>query len=255
VPALIEVRHLRAWYGPIHAVHHVDLDVHSGEIVALLGANGAGKTTTLTSIAGLHPSRRGTIVFDGSDVSRVPPEKLVRRGISLAPEGRRIFATLSVAENLAIGAAARKGRAARREILGDRDRLLTLFPVLAQRLNAPGGTLSGGEQQQLAIARALMSRPRVLLLDEPSLGLAPKIVQLLFELIVALRDDQGVTILLVEQNIHGALGVCDRAYVMQSGTIALSGTAAELRHKGDIEEAYLGLSADTAPKGGAVTRE
>src|SRR4051812_15667295 len=156
MPALIELQGLRAWYGPIHAVHHVDLDVRQGEIVALLGANGAGKSTTLKSLAGLHVSRVGTIAFEGKDVSRLPAEKLVRRGISLAPEGRRIFAKLSVAENLALGAAAR-GRRARRQVDDDRDRFLDLFPILKERLHQPGGALSGGEQQQLAIARALMS--------------------------------------------------------------------------------------------------
>jgi len=240
---LIEVRGLSASYGPIQAVREIDVDLAEGELVALLGANGAGKTTTLMSLAGLHSSRRGRISYGGADVSRFSAERLVRRGISLAPEGRRIFAKLTVAENLALGAAIHKGRQGRQQVADDRDELLELFPILRQRLHAQGGTLSGGEQQQLAIARALMSRPRVLLLDEPSLGLAPKLVQLIFTLIRRLRDERGLTLLLVEQNVRGALEVCDRAYVMRSGKIVLSGTADELRDRSEIERAYLGLSA------------
>lgn len=244
--ALLEVRNLRAWYGPIQAVRNIDIDVREGEIVALLGANGAGKSTTLTSIAGLHASRAGEIRFQGRDVSRLNAEKLVRAGISLAPEGRRIFSKLSVAENLALGAAVRRGKSGSDEVKRDRDRFLSLFPVLETRLHSAGGALSGGEQQQLAIARALMSGPRLLLLDEPSLGLAPKLVRVIYELIAALRAERGVTILLVEQNVHAALEISDRAYVMQTGRIVLTGTPAELRDKTRIEQAYLGLSVDAA---------
>jgi branched-chain amino acid transport system ATP-binding protein len=240
---VLEVAGLRAWYGPIHAVHQVDLTVEGGEIVALLGANGAGKSTTLKSIAGLHTARSGEIRFEGVDVTRFTTEKLVKAGLSLAPEGRRIFGRLTVAENLALGAAVRSGKRGSREVAQDRESLLELFPILATRLNLPGGTLSGGEQQQLAIARALMSRPRLLLLDEPSLGLAPKLVRLIYELIGTLRTERGVTMLLVEQNVHAALEVADRAYVMKSGRIVLSGTPAELRDRTQIEQAYLGLSA------------
>jgi branched-chain amino acid transport system ATP-binding protein len=242
--ALLEVEGLRAWYGPIRAVHQLDLSVEAGEIVALLGANGAGKSTTLKSIAGLHSAHDGRIRLEGRDVSRLSAEKLVRAGISLAPEGRRIFGRLTVAENLALGAAVRRGRRGRgsRQVAEDRESLLALFPILASRLHSPGETLSGGEQQQLAIARALMSRPRLLLLDEPSLGLAPKLVRLIYELIATLRAERGATILLVEQNVHAALEVADRAYVMQSGRIVLTGTPAELRDRTQIEQAYLGLS-------------
>ena len=229
--ALLRVRGLEARYGPIAAVRGIDLDVHDGEIVALLGANGAGKTSTLAAIVGLHPAQSGEIRFGGEDVSRLPPERIVRKGISLTPEGRRLFATLTVAENLALGGGTRNGDA--------RERLLELFPVLRERLHAPAGSLSGGEQQQLAIARSLMSRPRLLLLDEPTLGLAPKLVAAVFELVARLRAEEGVSILLVEQNVHRALDLCDRAYVMRVGRIEVTGTPAELRRAG-VEAAYLG---------------
>jgi branched-chain amino acid transport system ATP-binding protein len=230
--ALLRVRGLVARYGPIVAVRDVDLDVHRGEIVALLGANGAGKTSTLAAIVGLLRGGAGEISFAGEDISRLPPEKVVRRGIALAPEGRRLFAGLTVAENLTLGAGGRGGVA--------RGRLLELFPLLGERLHAPAGSLSGGEQQQLAIARALMSNPRLLLLDEPTLGLAPRLVRVVFELIARLRDEEGVTVLLVEQNIHRALDLCDRAYVLRTGQVDAEGTPSELRARG-IEHAYLGV--------------
>jgi branched-chain amino acid transport system ATP-binding protein len=235
--ALLEVRGLTARYGSVVAVRDVDLRVGEGEIVALLGANGAGKTTTLMSIVGLHRARAGTIELDGEEIGHLPPERVVRRGVGLAPEGRRIFARLTVAENLRLGAAA-AGRArddARRE------RLLDLFPALRKRLRLPAASLSGGEQQQLAIARALMSGPRLLLLDEPTLGLAPKLVRLVFDLIVRLREEEGVTILLVEQNVHQALECCDRAYLMRVGTIEAEGTPEELRRDRRVQAAYLGV--------------
>ena len=234
---LLEVRGLTARYGPVVAVRDVDLRVGEGEIVALVGANGAGKTTTLMSIVGLHRARSGSIELDGREIGHLPAEKVVRRGVSLAPEGRRIFARLTVAENLRIGAAA-AGRDGRDD--GRRERLLELFPVLRERLKLPASSLSGGEQQQLAIARALMSGPKLLLLDEPTLGLAPKLVRLVFDLIVRLRDEEGVTILLVEQNVHQALETCDRAYLIRSGRIEREGTPAELRRTTDVEQAYLG---------------
>ena len=236
--ALLDVRGLRARYGPIVAVREANLHVEEGEIVALLGANGAGKTTMLGAITGLVRDREGEITLAGEDVSRLAPEQIARRGLSLTPEGRRLFATLTVAENLAIGAASlsRQDRKAGTE----REELLELFPVLARRLHSPAGTLSGGEQQQLAIARSLMSRPRLLLLDEPTLGLAPKLVKLVFELIGRLRTERGLTVLLVEQNVHRALDLCDRAYVMRLGTIEVEGTPDELRRETRIEQAYLG---------------
>jgi branched-chain amino acid transport system ATP-binding protein len=235
----LEVRGLTARYGPVVAVRDVSLRVGEGEIVALLGANGAGKTTTLMSIVGLHRARTGTIELDGEEIGRLPPERVVRRGVGLAPEGRRIFARLTVAENLRLGAAA-AGRGRSRDD-GRRERLLELFPALRERLRMPAASLSGGEQQQLAIARALMPGPRLLLLDEPTLGLAPKLVWLVFDLVVRLRDEEGVTILLVEQNVHQALRVCDRAYLMRVGGIEAEGTPEELRRDRRVQAAYLGV--------------
>ena len=233
----MDVDDLTARYGPVLAVREVSLRVAEGEIVALLGANGAGKTTTLASIAGLHHARSGRIRFDGRDVSRLSPERVLRRGISLTPEGRRLFSTLTVEENLRLGGAAR-GRGARR----DYGELLELFPILRQRLHMPAASLSGGEQQQLAIARSLMSKPRLLLLDEPTLGLAPRLVRLVFDLIGRLRDDQGLSVLLVEQNVHQALELCDRAYVMRTGRIEAEGTPDELRRSPEVQSAYMGIA-------------
>ncbi len=233
----MDVDDLTARYGPVLAVRDVSLRVAEGEIVALLGANGAGKTTTLASIAGLHHARSGRIRFDGRDVSRLSPERVLRRGISLTPEGRRLFSTLTVEENLRLGGAAR-GRGARR----DYGELLELFPILRQRLHLPAASLSGGEQQQLAIARSLMSKPRLLLLDEPTLGLAPRLVRLVFDLIGRLRDDQGLSVLLVEQNVHQALELCDRAYVMRTGRIEAEGTPDELRRSPEVQSAYMGIA-------------
>jgi branched-chain amino acid transport system ATP-binding protein len=215
----------------------VSLEVGEGEIVALLGANGAGKTTTLACIAGLHVARSGRILFDGRDISRLSPERVLRRRISLTPEGRRLFSTLTVEENLLLGAAAR-GRRDRH----DYGELLELFPILGERLQLPAASLSGGEQQQLAIARSLMSRPRLLLLDEPTLGLAPRLVRLVFDLIARLRDRQGLSVLLVEQNVHQALDLCDRAYVMRTGRIEAAGTPGELRRSREMQAAYMGIA-------------
>lgn len=235
------VRGLTARYGPILAVRDLDLEVRDGELVALLGANGAGKTTTLGCIAGLVRTRRGSIAFAGEEISSLAPEAIVRRGITLAPEGRRLFQRLSVAENLALGAAVRSGK--RAEVEGDQGRLLELFPVLRRGLHQAAGLLSGGEQQQLAIARALMSRPRLLLLDEPTLGLAPILIRLIFEHIVRLRRERHLTVLLVEQNVHQALDVCDRAYVLRSGKLEMHGPPQDLLRSRGIEQAYLGVTA------------
>jgi branched-chain amino acid transport system ATP-binding protein len=233
----LEVRELTARYGPVVAVRGISLTVGEGEIVALLGANGAGKTTTLACIAGLHHARSGRIRFDGREISRLSPERVLRRGISLTPEGRRLFTTLTVEENLLLGGAAR-GRRDRTEY----GELLELFPILRERLDMPAASLSGGEQQQLAIARSLMSRPRLLLLDEPTLGLAPRLVRLVFDLIGRLRDERGLSVLLVEQNVHQALDLCDRAYVMRTGQIEAAGTPDELRRSREVELAYMGVA-------------
>jgi branched-chain amino acid transport system ATP-binding protein len=225
-------------YGPIRAVEHVSLRVEEGEVLALLGPNGAGKTTLLSAIAGIVPVAAGRIRFAGADITGRRPEDIARLGISLIPEGRRIFASLTVGENLRLGtAAAGRGRRA-----ADRAEVLELFPALSGRLSAPAGTLSGGQQQQLAIARSLMSGPRLLLLDEPSLGLAPLIVDRIFQLIGRLNQ-QGMTVLLVEQNVHRALEVAAGACVLSTGRLEFSGRAAELRQAADLMSTYFGTGA------------
>ena len=239
VGLLLSVRDLTARYGSIPAVRNLDLEVRDGELVAILGANGAGKTTTLSCIAGVMRSGEGSIAFAGEEISGLPPEAIVRRGVTLAPQGRRLFQRLSVAENLALGAAVRAGR--RAEVEADQERLLELFPVLRRGLQQPAGLLSGGEQQQLAIGRALMSRPRLLLLDEPTLGLAPLLIKLLFEHIVRLRQEWRLSVLLAEQNVHQALDVCDRAYVLRSGRMEMDGPPRDLLRSRIIEQAYLGV--------------
>lgn len=234
---MLEALNIEVSYGPIKAVRDISIAVDEGEIVTLLGPNGAGKTSLISAVMGLVPKARGRITMEGEDVGGLSTEALVRRGMTLTPEGRRIFADLSVGENLRLGAASRKDRQA---IAEDLDRYLDMFPVLRERLHSPARLLSGGEQQMLAIARSLMSRPRILLLDEPSLGLAPRIVDRIFELLDSLRAS-GLTMLVVEQNAHEALQFADRAYVVASGTLVFSGTAAELKASGDIMEMYLGL--------------
>jgi branched-chain amino acid transport system ATP-binding protein len=236
--ALLELRDVSIRYGPLIALRGVDLTVEEGEIVTLLGANGAGKTTCLEGIVGILPKASGSIVFDGEDITKRPPEHVVRRSLTLVREGRKIFADLTVADNLRLGGAT-TAESTRKELLDD---MLELFPVLRDRYDAKAGQMSGGEQQQLAVARALMSQPKLLLLDEPSLGLAPLVVASVFELIAKLRE-RGVTILLVEQNIERALEVADRGYVLSTGRVRASGRADELGSK-EIEEIYLGLSAE-----------
>ena len=237
--ALLEVDGLVARYGRITALEDVSLTVGEGEIVTLIGANGAGKTTTLRSISGLVRPAAGTIRFAGRDITRLAPNEIVRAGIGHSPEGRRIFPRMTVRENLELGAYTRR---AKPEIAEDLDRVLTIFPRLKERFEQKGGTMSGGEQQMLAIARALMSRPRLLLLDEPSLGLSPKLVQTIFEVI---RDisARGTTILLIEQNARQALAIAARGYVLEVGTIAHSGVAAELAASEAVRAAYLGGAA------------
>jgi branched-chain amino acid transport system ATP-binding protein len=234
--ALLELRGVTVRYGQILAVRELSLSVAAGEVVTLLGANGAGKSSTLSAIVGLAPVAGGSVMLAGEDITSNPPEAVVRRGVALVPEGRRIFANLTVAENLRLGAAA-YSRSEYEETLPE---VLDLFPVVKQRLGTRAGLFSGGEQQQLAIARALMARPRLVLLDEPSLGLAPIMVAAVFDLIARLHE-RSVTILLVEQNAERALDVADRAYVLNTGRLEISGDAAELAAD-SIEEAYLGIS-------------
>jgi branched-chain amino acid transport system ATP-binding protein len=236
---LLEIRDLDVRYGAIHAVRGVNLSVEQGEIVALLGPNGAGKSSILNACLGLAPRSGGSIAFSGAPIARLPTEIIVRRGLTLTPEGRRVFPRLTVLENLKIGAAAEAKL--RQAAAGRVEEMLALFPALADRRAQLAGTLSGGEQQMLAIARSLMSAPQALLLDEPSLGLAPNIVDQIFDLIVELKR-RGVTILLVEQNVELSLAIADRGYLMASGRIVLGGTPSELKSTGRVEHAYLGVA-------------
>ena len=231
---MFENVHVR--YGAIAALRGVSFRVNQGETVGLIGVNGAGKTTSLMTIAGVLKPTQGTITFAGQSIVGQSPEEIVRKGIALVPEGRRIFPGLTVEENLRLGAAIRSDRAG---IQRDLDEMCTRFPILGERLKQPGGTLSGGEQQQLAIARGLMSRPSLLMLDEPSLGLAPMLVTETFELITQLRET-GVTILLVEQNVERTLEIADRAYLLNTGQVEFEGPAQELRRRVDVVSAYLG---------------
>jgi branched-chain amino acid transport system ATP-binding protein len=232
---MLRVEHLAVHYGRIRAVRDLSLHVEQGEIVGLLGPNGAGKTTTLETIAGARRPAAGRVLLDGQDVTGEPAERLVRRGVTLVPEGRRVFATLTVAENLAIGATARGDRA---EVGRDTERQLERFPALRRFYRANAGKLSGGEQQQLAVARALLARPRLLLLDEPSLGLAPRLVDTVFETVQELRED-GLTILLVEQNASRAVEVADRCYVLRSGALVAEAPRGRL-HPDELGALYLG---------------
>lgn len=233
---LLEVSDLHVSYGAIRAIHGISLKVMPGEIVTLIGANGAGKTTTLRAVSGMIRCASGRVTLAGEEITGAPSHTLVRRGLAHAPEGRGIFANMSVSENLELGAFTRSDKG---EIAKDREMVLKLFPRVRERLGQVAGTLSGGEQQMLAIARALMARPRLLLLDEPSLGLAPQIVQTIFKIIRDINA-QGTTILLVEQNAHMALNVANRAYVLEVGSIAMEGPAKELAASDAVRKAYLG---------------
>jgi branched-chain amino acid transport system ATP-binding protein len=237
VTALLQISGLQAAYGKILALKGVDLEVSSGEIVALIGSNGAGKSTLMMSVFGRPRAQAGRIVYDGQDITHVPTHEIARLRIAQAPEGRRIFPRMSVMENLQMGADAAGDEPAGRQ--ADLTRVLALFPILKERLTQRGGTLSGGEQQMLAIARALMSRPRLLLLDEPSLGLAPLITRQIFDAIRQLNRNDGLTVLIVEQNANHALRLAHRGYVMVNGTITLSGTGSELLQRPEIRAAYL----------------
>jgi branched-chain amino acid transport system ATP-binding protein len=234
---MLKLQGIHTFYGNIEALKGLELTVEEGEIIALLGANGAGKTTTLNSISGLTPPRRGQVLFDGQDITGHSPESLVARGLIEVPEGRRIFPALTVIENLKMGAYIRRDKSKMAE---DLEYVLNLFPILRARSGQSGGTLSGGEQQMLAISRALMGRPRMLLLDEPSLGLAPLIIRNIFDIIRQINMERGTTVLLVEQNANLALKVAHRAYILTTGLITLSGSSAALLADEGVRKAYLG---------------
>jgi branched-chain amino acid transport system ATP-binding protein len=235
---VLEVEDIHTFYGTIEALKGISLEVREGEIVTLIGANGAGKSTTLRSINGLNHPRDGRISFMGEDITHTPAHKIVKRGISQSPEGRKLFSRMSVEENLEMGAFHRSGHA---EIAADKKHVFELFPRLKERLHQKAGTLSGGEQQMCAIGRAMMARPKLLMLDEPSMGLAPIFVDRIFETIVEINKE-GTPVLLVEQNALMALDVANRGYVLETGKIALEGTAKELAANEDVKKAYLGIA-------------
>ena len=234
--ALLEVQDIHTYYGNIHALKGISFEVNSGEIIALIGSNGAGKTTTLRTVCGLMVPREGAVQYDGEEISHMRADLLVSKGISMVPEGRGIFAKLTVEENLDMGAYTRRDGAVKQD-LGS---AYEMFPRLAERKKQVAGTMSGGEQQMLAIARALMAKPRLLLLDEPSMGLAPVLVDGVFDTVQRIAQE-GVTILLVEQNAHMALQIADRGYVLQSGEVAISDTAANLQQNPTVQKTYLGI--------------
>ncbi|MET0968161.1 MAG: ABC transporter ATP-binding protein [Tardiphaga sp.] len=233
---MLEIRDMVCGYGQITALKGITLSVKAGQLVALIGANGAGKSTTLRAISGLVPARSGAMIFEGEDITRAGPQRVLAKGIAHCPEGRRVFPHMTVAENLDMGAYLRSDSAA---VAADRDRIYGEFPRLAERRKQAAGTLSGGEQQMLAIGRALMSRPRLVMFDEPSLGLAPNIVERTFAIIRAIRD-AGTTVLLVEQNAFAALEMCDHAYLLEQGRVVLSGAGADLIADEHVRRAYLG---------------
>ncbi len=235
---MLKVNNLHVSYGAIAALKGISFEVPDGSIVTLIGANGAGKTTTLQTISGLNPVVKGEILFEGEDISNTPPHKIVAKGISQSPEGRLIFPDLSVRENLMMGAYLRRDK---KKIASDLEYCFSIFPRLKERMKQAGGTLSGGEQQMLAISRALMASPRMLLLDEPSLGIAPILVKQIFEKVVEINRDLNMTILLVEQNANMAMKIAAHAYVLETGTITLSGPASELASDPSVQRAYLGM--------------
>ena len=238
----LEVRNLEAFYGPVMALRGVSLSVPEGKIVTILGSNGAGKTTLMKTVSGSLAPRKGTVTFHGEQIGGSEPDVLVRKGIAHVPEGREVFPFLSVAENLAMGAYTRRDKAG---VASDIEMVYDYFPVLRERRHQPAGTLSGGQQQMLAIGRGLMSRPRLMLLDEPSLGLSPLLVKEIFAIIRRLNQEQGVTMLLVEQNARVALQTADHGYVLETGRIVMDGSAEKLLASEDIREFYLGQSADS----------
>ncbi|HWR82251.1 MAG TPA: ABC transporter ATP-binding protein [Candidatus Deferrimicrobium sp.] len=234
---MLHINNLHVRYGAVTALKGISISVERGQIVTLIGANGAGKSTTLRAVSGLVKAVSGSISFDGQQITNQPPHRIVARGISHAPEGRMIFANLTALENLRMGAYLRRDQ---KEIQQDMDYLFSMFPKLHERIHQPGGKLSGGEQQMLAIGRALLARPRLLLLDEPSLGIAPNLVKVIFEKIVEINRNLGTTIFLVEQNAHMALGIANYAYVLETGEICLHGNAAEIARDPEVRKAYLG---------------
>lgn len=233
---ILEIKDLHTYYGSIHALKGINLEVYEGEIVTLVGSNGAGKSTTLSSITGIVPASQGNIIFNGSEITKMRPSDITKLGIGASPEGREVFGGLSVEDNLRIGAYTRKNK---QETQDSYQEVYELFPRLAERKKQMAGTLSGGEQQMLAIGRAMMSRPRLLLLDEPSMGLAPNLVEMIFELIQTINQ-RGTTILLIEQNANMALQIADRGYVLETGKVTLSDNAKVLQANDEVRKAYLG---------------
>jgi branched-chain amino acid transport system ATP-binding protein len=235
---MLRLENVQSGYGNKLAIKDVSLEIGKGEIITLIGANGAGKSTTLMTICGVVSCRAGRILFEGKEIQKTPPEEIVKMGICQVPEGRHIFPQLTVKENLDMGAFLRKDKA---EVKKDMEYVFSLFPILAERRNQDGGNLSGGEQQMLAMSRALMARPQVLLLDEPSMGLAPLVIRQIFEIIKQINRENQTTIFLVEQNANQALHIADRGYVMENGKISITGKAQELLDNKDIQKAYLGI--------------
>jgi branched-chain amino acid transport system ATP-binding protein len=235
-PPVLQIQGLHSHYGPIEALHGIDIEVRQGQLVALVGANGAGKTTLLRAISGVQPASAGAIRFDGADITRMSADQRVRAGICQVPEGRQVFGPMSVEDNLRLGAYTRP----KSELAADLERAFALFPVLKEKRLLTAGTLSGGQQQMLAMARALMGHPKLLLLDEPSMGLAPLLIREIFRIVDNLRD-QGITIFLVEQNAHAALAIADVGYVIETGGIVLSGPGPELLDNEQVQSAYLGM--------------
>ncbi len=235
---MLKLKDIHTYYGNIHALKGISIDVTEGEVISLIGANGAGKSTTLMTTSGVVPAKQGTVEFNGEDITHMSPDEIVKRGICQVPEGRRIFPYLTVAENLDMGAFLRDDKEG---IKQDLDYVYGLFPILANRRNQSGGTLSGGEQQMLAISRALMSRPKVLLLDEPSLGLAPILIRQIFSIIKKINEEHKTTIFIVEQNANLALKAAHRGYVMENGAITMTDTGEKLLANEDVKKAYLGM--------------
>lgn len=240
---ILRIRNVESFYGPIMAIRGVSLDVHEGQIVSILGANGAGKTTLMKTVSGVMDPEKGQITFDGDDIQGAEPHKVVQRGIVHIPEGREVFPLLTVDENLSLGAYSRKDKG---QIEQDRELVFSYFPVLKDRRGQEAGTLSGGQQQMLAIGRGLMARPRIMLLDEPSLGLSPMLVQEIFEILKRLNQEQQMTMMLVEQNAHAALDLAHHGYVMEVGRIVMDGSAEALLKSEDIQNFYLGVQEDGA---------